>query len=394
MAASKRSGVVKMSRSPGAAAGNLSTAMPVEALPPRPAQLALAPEAGAAPLVKDVPASAALSAENEYPNPAAAAEIEAISQAPMAMTVARAKRGTSEDSTTAPLPASYPYRTRMRRKEYEAQKLKLQIELLKVQSWVKESGQKIVTLCEGRDAAGKGGTIKRFMEHLNPRGARVVALEKPSDQERGQWYFQRYIDHLPTAGELVFFDRSWYNRAGVEHVLGFCTQQDYYRFLRQTPIFERLLVEEGIILIKYWFSVSDDEQERRFQKRVNDPLRRWKLSETDLFSRTRWVDYSRAKDEMFIHTDIPEAPWFVVEADDKKVARLNTIAHLLSKIPYEARSIPEIALPPRQEDAGYVRPPKELSTQVPDFAAEVLARHALVAPPGHDPSQGFEDDTK
>jgi polyphosphate kinase 2 len=277
---------------------------------------------------------------------------------------------------------------------YERELYVLQEELVKMEQWVADTGARIVVVFEGRDAAGKGGTIKRITEHLNPRVTKHVALPKPTERETTQWYFQRYIAHLPAAGEVVLFDRSWYNRAGVEHVLGFCTQQDYYRFLRQTPIFERLLVEEGIILIKYWFSVSDDEQERRFQKRVNDPLRRWKLSETDLFSRTRWVDYSRAKDEMFIHTDIPEAPWFVVEADDKKVARLNTIAHLLSKIPYEARSIPEIALPPRQEDAGYVRPPKELSTQVPDFAAEVLARHALVAPPGHDPSQGFEDDTK
>jgi polyphosphate kinase 2 len=323
-----------MSRSPGAAAGNLSTAMPVEALPPRPAQLALAPEAGAAPLVKDVPASAALSAENEYPNPAAAAEIEAISQAPMAMTVARAKRGTSEDSTTAPLPASYPYRTRMRRKEYEAQKLKLQIELLKVQSWVKESGQKIVTLCEGRDAAGKGGTIKRFMEHLNPRGARVVALEKPSDQERGQWYFQRYIDHLPTAGELVFFDRSWYNRAGVERVMGFCSPHEYLEFLRQAPEFERMLVKSGIRLFKFWFSVSREEQLRRFVSRRDDPLKHWKLSPIDVKSLDMWDEYTDAKKAMFFHTDTADSPWVVIKADDKKRARLNCMRHFLHSLPY------------------------------------------------------------
>ena len=190
--------------------------------------------------------------------------------------------------------------------------------------------RRVVILFEGRDAAGKGGAIKRITEYLNPRVARIVALPAPTEREQGQWYFQRYIAHLPAAGELVLFDRSWYNRAGVEHVLGFCTPEEYRRFLHQCPIFERLLVEDGIILVKYWFSVSDEEQERRFRSRIDDPMRRWKLSPIDLESRARWVDFSRAKDEMFVHTDIPEAPWYVVEGDDKRRARLNCIAHLLS----------------------------------------------------------------
>jgi polyphosphate kinase 2 len=199
----------------------------------------------------------------------------------------------------------------------------------------------------------------------------VVALPKPTDRQKTQWYFQRYVDELPAAGEIVLFDRSWYNRAGVERVLGFCTPHEYQRFLRQCPIFERLLIEDGIILIKYWFSVSDEEQERRFLKRVTDPMRRWKLSETDLYSRTRYIDFSRAKDEMFVHTDIPEAPWYVVEADVKKRARINCIAHLLSKIPYTEKELPKIKIPPRQQDEGYVRPPRDLATYVPDHAAEV-----------------------
>jgi polyphosphate kinase 2 len=241
-----------------------------------------------------------------------------------------------------------------------------------MEQWVQATGARIVAVFEGRDAAGKGGTIKRMTEHLNPRMTRHVALPKPTERQATQWYFQRYVDELPAAGEIVLFDRSWYNRAGVEHVLGFCTPQEYYRFLRQCPIFERLLVEDGIILIKYWFSVSDAEQERRFAKRVTDPMRRWKLSGTDLLSRTRWVDYSRAKDEMFVHTDIPEAPWHVVEADDKKVARLNCIAHFLSSIPYEEKPLSDIVIPERQSDEGYVRPPRDLYTYVPNHAAEIL----------------------
>jgi polyphosphate kinase 2 len=257
-------------------------------------------------------------------------------------------------------------------KVYERELFRLQEELVKMEQWVADTGARVVAVFEGRDAAGKGGAIQRITEHTNPRITRHVALPKPSDRERGQWYFQRYVEQLPAAGEIVLFDRSWYNRAGVERVLGFCTQAEYYRFLRQTPIFERLLVEDGIILIKYWFSVSDEEQERRFAKRIDDPLRRWKLSETDLYSRTKWVDYSRAKDEMFVHTDIPEAPWFVVDADNKKKARLNCISHLLSMVPYEPRPVPEIEMPPRQRDEGYVRPPRDMYTYVPDHADEAL----------------------
>jgi polyphosphate kinase 2 len=262
-----------------------------------------------------------------------------------------------------------PARTKLSKKAYERELLRLQEELVKMEQWVFETGTRVIVIFEGRDAAGKGGTIKRITEHMNPRIARIVALPKPTERERTEWYFQRYVDELPAGGEIALFDRSWYNRAGIEHVLGFCTPQEYYRFLRQCPIFERLIVEDGIILIKYWFSVSDEEQERRFNKRVTDRMRRWKLSETDLASRTRFVDYSRAKDEMFVHTDIPEAPWHVVEADDKKAARINCIAHLLSKIPYEEKALPEIEIPQRQSDEGYVRPPRELFTYVPDHAA-------------------------
>jgi polyphosphate kinase len=261
---------------------------------------------------------------------------------------------------------------RFPKKTYRRELFRLQEELVKMEQWVAATGARVVAIFEGRDAAGKGGAIQRITEHTNPRVTKHIALPKPSDRERTQWYFQRYVRELPAAGEIVLFDRSWYNRAGVERVLGFCTQAEYYRFLRQTPIFERLLVEDGIILIKYWFSVSDEEQERRFAKRIDDPLRRWKLSETDLYSRTKWVDYSRAKDEMFVHTDIPEAPWYVVDADNKKKARLNCIAHLLSMIPYEERPVPEIEVPDRQRDEGYVRPPRDLYTYVPDHAGDLL----------------------
>ncbi|WP_156407500.1 polyphosphate kinase 2 [Achromobacter sp. Root83] len=239
----------------------------------------------------------------------------------------------------------YPYRHRMLRRNYEKQKYQLQVELLKLQAWVKATGQRVVILFEGRDAAGKGGTIKRMMEHLNPRGARVVALEKPSDTEKGQWYFQRYVQHLPTAGEIVMFDRSWYNRAGVERVMGFCSQDDYLAFLRQTPDFERHLVTSGIILIKLWFSVSQEEQRRRFMQRKVHPLKQWKLSPVDLASLDKWDDYTRAKEAMFAHTDTADAPWIVVKSDCKKRARLNAMRYVLSRMPYEGKSDdPQMAL--------------------------------------------------
>jgi polyphosphate kinase len=240
---------------------------------------------------------------------------------------------------------------------YEKELLKLQSELVKMQYWVKHTGDRIVVVFEGRDAAGKGGTIKRIVEPLNPRGCRVVALGTPSNYEKTQWYFQRYVSHLPAAGEIVLFDRSWYNRAGVEYVMEFCTKKEYKEFLTSCPEFERMLVRSGIVLIKYWFSVSDEEQERRFQSRTKDPMRRWKLSPMDLESRNRWVEYSQAKDVMFAHTNIPEAPWFTVEADDKKRARLNCISHLLSKIPYVDMTPKPLELSPRKMAKDYVRPP-------------------------------------
>jgi polyphosphate kinase 2 len=265
----------------------------------------------------------------------------------------------------APLP-KFP------KKVYEAELLRLQEELVKMAEWVKTSGERVVVIFEGRDAAGKGGSIKRITEHLNPRIARVVALPVPSQRQTTQWYFQRYVQHLPAGGEIVLFDRSWYNRAGIEKVLGFCTPEEHRMFLQQCPIFERLLVADGIHLTKYWFSVSDHEQERRLEARIHDPMRRWKLSATDVNARSRWVDYSRAKDEMFVHTDIPEAPWFVVPADDKRRARLNCIAHLLSRHPYVAKPPKPLELPERQLDEGYVRPPRDIYTYVPDHAGTLL----------------------
>ncbi len=262
---------------------------------------------------------------------------------------------------------------RLPRKVYEHELLRLQGELVKLQEWVRAEGARLVVIFEGRDAAGKGGTIKRVTEFLNPRIARVTALPAPTERERGQWYFQRYTDRLPAAGEIVLFDRSWYNRAGVEHVMGFCTKEEYSRFLHQCPIFERLLVEDGILLRKYWFSVSDSEQQRRFESRLDDPMRRWKLSPMDLESITRWEDYSRAKDEMFVHTDIPEAPWFVVDSTDKHRARINMIAHLLSTLPYHAVKPRPLTLPPRPKSQGYVRAPRDSQTFVPDHAAELTA---------------------
>src|SRR3982750_4480662 len=252
------------------------------------------------------------------------------------------------------------------RKTHEPQLLRLQAELVKLQEWIRAEGARLVIVFEGRDAAGKGSTIKRVTQYLNPRVARIAALPAPTERERGQWYFQRYVEHLPAAGEIVLFDRSWYNRAGVEKVLGFCTPEQHRRFLHQCPIFERMLVEDGILLRKYWFSVSDDEQQRRFRGRMDDPMRRWKLSTTDLDSITRWEDYSRAKDEMIVHTDIPEAPWFVVEGDVKKEARLSMMAHLLSTIPYVDVPAPTLTLPPRPTSRGYERPPREETTYVPN----------------------------
>lgn len=242
-------------------------------------------------------------------------------------------------------------------KEYNKELRHLQIELVKMQEWVKLKGLKVVVIFEGRDAAGKGGVIKRITEPLNPRYCRVEALGTPTEKEETQWYFQRYVSRLPAAGEIVLFDRSWYNRAGVERVMGFCTEEQYQEFFRTCPEFERMLVRSGIILIKYWFSVSDDEQEKRFQERLEDPTKRWKLSPMDLKSRLKWVEYSRAKDEMFAHTDIKQAPWYVVDADIKEHARLNCIHHLLSLIPYKDLTPEPITLPPRQKDDSYVRPP-------------------------------------
>jgi polyphosphate kinase 2 len=267
-------------------------------------------------------------------------------------------------------------RSSLQRKVYERELRRLQIELEKLEEWVQRTGQRVVVVFEGRDAAGKGGAIKRITEYMNPRIARIEALPRPTEREQTQWYFQRYVAHLPASGEIVLFDRSWYNRAGIEKVLGFCTPEQHRLFLRQCPIFERLLVEDGIHLIKYWFSVSDEEQERRFRARAEDPMKRWKLSETDLFSRTRYIDYSRAKDEMFVHTDLPETPWFVVEADDKRRARVNCIAHLLTRFPYQPIPRERIEIPPRQGDEGYVRPSRDVSTYVPDHAATLLGSPA------------------
>lgn len=239
----------------------------------------------------------------------------------------------------------YPYRNKMSRRNYERQKYRLQVELLKLQAWVRESGQRVIILFEGRDAAGKGGAIKRFMEHLNPRGARVVALEKPSESERGQWYFQRYIQHLPTKGEIVMFDRSWYNRAGVERVMGFCSSQEYDEFMRQVPEFERHLVASGIHLFKFWFSVSQAEQRRRFGERKLHPLKQWKLSPVDLASLDKWDAYTRAKEAMFAHTDTADSPWIVIRSDCKKRARLNAMRHVLNRLPYDNRDAQVVGLP-------------------------------------------------
>lgn len=256
---------------------------------------------------------------------------------------------------------------KLSKKEYINELRKLQVELVKLQYWVKHKGLKVVLIFEGRDAAGKGGMIKTITEGLNPRGCRVVALATPSDREKTQWYFQRYVAHLPSAGEIVIFDRSWYNRAGVERVMGFCTDDEYNEFMRACPEFERMLVRSGIVLIKYWFSVSDDEQERRFSARLKDPMKRWKLSPMDVQSRDKWVEYSKAKDQMLLHTNIPEAPWFTVESDDKARSRLNCLRHILVKVPYEELPPETVELTPRKPAGNYVRPPRTEQFYVPQY---------------------------
>jgi polyphosphate kinase len=275
---------------------------------------------------------------------------------------------TTDTATDQPATAT----PKLPRKLYEKELGRLQVELVEMAEWVKREGARIVVVFEGRDAAGKGGVIKRITEYVSPRVARVVALPAPTEREQSEWYFQRFVAHLPAAGEIALFDRSWYNRAGVERVMGFCTAEEYRRFLHQCPIFERMLVDDGIILVKYWFSVSDEVQEKRFEARIDDPLKRWKLSPMDLESRNRWVEYSRAKDEMFVHTDIPEAPWHVVESDIKRNARINCISHLLSAIPYDHIEPEPVKLPERQDESGYVRPPRDIYTYVPNTAAELL----------------------
>ena len=264
---------------------------------------------------------------------------------------------------------------KLSKKVYEKELLRLQAELVAMQQWVVARGERLVIVMEGRDAAGKGSAIKRITQYLNPRTCRVEALPAPTEREQGQWYFQRYVEKLPSAGEIVIFDRSWYNRAGVERVMGFATSQEYRRFLHQAPIFERLLVEDGIMLRKYWFSVSDEEQYKRFKSRRDDPLRQWKLSPMDLESITKWEEYSRAKDEMFVHTDIPSAPWYTVESEDKKRSRINVISHLLSTVPYEhiTPELPEI--PERPEITDYERPPRDEFRYVPDVAAKLERGH-------------------
>ncbi|ACV78098.1 polyphosphate kinase 2 [Nakamurella multipartita] len=276
----------------------------------------------------------------------------------------------SEKHKSAPANPERP--PKIKKAVYEAELRRLQTELVTMQQWVRESGTRIVAIFEGRDAAGKGSAIKRITEFLNPRTARIVALPAPTERQRTQWYFQRYIEHLPAAGEIVLMDRSWYNRAGVERVMGFCTTDEYRRFLHQAPIFERLLVEDGILLFKFWFSVSDVEQERRFHSRLTDPMRRWKLSPMDVQSISRWEDYSRAKDEMFIHTDIPEAPWYTVESEDKKRSRINVISHILSQVPYEHLEPEKVTIPERPPSRTYVRPPREEFKYVKDHAASLV----------------------
>jgi len=300
-------------------------------------------------------------------------EKRSASKRPGSVTGKDRSNGSARRSSKASAPSAEPLveppveeRAGLKNKVYLPELARLQIELVKLQEWIRHEGLKVVVVFEGRDAAGKGGVIKTITQSLSPRVCRVVALTAPTEREKTQWYFQRYVAHLPAAGEMVLFDRSWYNRAGVERVMGFCTEEEYREFLRSGPEFERMLMRSGIILVKYWFSVSDAEQESRFQARINDPTKRWKLSPMDVVSRSRWLDYSKAKDEMFAHTDFKQAPWYVVNADDKKRARLNCITHLLSLIPYEDLTPEAIELPPRQSDTGYVRPPMTDQTFVPE----------------------------
>jgi polyphosphate kinase len=284
---------------------------------------------------------------------------------------------TSDDTSAKPKKknATTPAKRTISDAVYEAELFRLQTELVKVQEWVRHSEERLVIVFEGRDGAGKGGTIKRITEYLNPRVARIAALPAPSERERGQWYYQRYIAHLPAKGEIVLFDRSWYNRGGVEKVMGFCTSQEHVLFLRQTPIFEQMLIDDGILLRKYWFSVSEAEQLRRFRSRLNDPVRQWKLSPMDLESLYKWEDYSRAKDEMMVHTDTPNSPWYIVESDIKKHARLNMIAHLLSTIEYHEVDRPKVKLPKSVVASGnYRRPPRELSRYVDDHVATLIGK--------------------
>ena len=281
-------------------------------------------------------------------------------------------KGTSKKKS-AKSPESSKKTPKIPNEVYEAELFRLQTEFVKLQEWVRDTGARVAVIFEGRDAAGKGGTIKRITEYLSPRVARIAALPAPTDRERGQWYYQRYVAQLPAKGEIVLFDRSWYNRAGVERVMGFCTPQEHTLFLRQTPVFEQMLLEDGILLRKYWFSVSDDEQLRRFRSRLNDPVRQWKLSPMDLESVYRWEDYSRAKDQMMVHTDIPQSPWYVVESDVKKHARLNMMSHLLSTIDYHEVEHPTVELPERPiVSQGYERPSRSLSTYVDDHVATLL----------------------
>ena len=281
--------------------------------------------------------------------------------------MAQAEKHISKSTLDALAAADRGKGERLKKKLYESELERLQTDLVKMQYWVKATGFRMIVVFEGRDAAGKGGTIKRLTEPLNPRGCRVVALGTPSDQQKTQWYFQRYVEHFPSAGEIVVFDRSWYNRAGVERVMGFCSEEQVERFLDDCPRFEQMLVNSGILLLKYWFSVSDVEQEARFQSRIDDPTRRWKLSPMDLEARNRWVQFSKAKDAMFARTNIPEAPWFTVEADDKRRARLNCLSHLLSKVPWDDMTPPAIELPARPEQGDYDRPPIEEQFFVPNL---------------------------
>lgn len=289
----------------------------------------------------------------------------------MTPTSTRSSTDTStETSTNTEAHATKP--PKLPTKAYEQELERLQAELVTMQQWVKQTGNRVVIVFEGRDAAGKGSAIKRITQYLNPRTVRIAALPAPTERQRTQWYFQRYVEHLPAAGEIVIFDRSWYNRAGVERVMGFCTEVEYQRFLQQCPVFEQMLLDDGIILRKYWFSVSDVEQEKRFRSRLGDPMRRWKLSPMDLESITRWEEYSKAKDQMFAHTDLPSSPWHVVESEDKKRSRLNVIKHLLDSIPYLHIDPPEVTIPARPKAKGYERPPRDLQRYVPDHAASLI----------------------